>query len=106
MANTFGLNGKAPPDSTEIGWEGIDIPEHAKTYVYPLSRMRDSLRKAARIPEGGVDFQNLASIAKSKGLPESPSQGELTRPFAGLLSKFRAEVAPLVAEPDTIGKRS
>ena len=47
MVNIFGLNGTAGSDTEEIGWSGIEIPEIAKEFVYPLAKMRDQLRQAA-----------------------------------------------------------
>ena len=44
LVNIFGLNGYVSPESDEIGWRGIEIPEDAKQFVYPLSSMRDELR--------------------------------------------------------------
>ena len=43
MVNMLGLNGSATPDTQDIGWSGIDVPEEAKPYqecdipVYPCS---------------------------------------------------------------------
>ncbi|KAG5291747.1 cysteinyl-tRNA synthetase [Histoplasma ohiense] len=63
MVNVFGLNGSAPPTPTEIGWSGIDIPDAAKPYLYPLSTMRDSLREAARAKDG-ISEETLKSIVE------------------------------------------
>lgn len=52
MVNMFGLNGSETITSDKLGWSGVSIPEAAKHYVYPLSRVRDDLRRKARSSEG------------------------------------------------------
>ncbi|GIK00151.1 hypothetical protein Aspvir_004171 [Aspergillus viridinutans] len=101
MVNIFGLNGSATADSTEIGWSGIDVPEEAKPFLYPLSSMRDSLRQAARAKEG-VTAKAVAEIV-NKG--EEPEQGltESARPYAELLSNFRTKVSS-IQQSESLGK--
>lgn len=48
MVNLFGLNGTATPETTTIGWSGIDVPEGSKPILISLSRRRDSLRRKAK----------------------------------------------------------
>lgn len=52
MINIFGLNGNVAAKSNVIGWTGSSIPEEAKASVYPLSDLRDELRRKARSAEG------------------------------------------------------
>ncbi|KAM3421355.1 hypothetical protein BST61_g1752 [Cercospora zeina] len=44
----------------EIGWSGVDIPEKAKAFIYPLSELRDEVRKQAI--EGNVDIISLGRL--------------------------------------------
>jgi cysteinyl-tRNA synthetase len=100
MVNIFGLNGSSRPDSAEIGWSGIDVPEVAKPYLYPLSAIRDSLRQLARSQEG-LSVETVKEIV-DKG-PESEQAVEEAKPYANVLANFRAKVSSL-QESDNIGK--
>ncbi|KAF7160815.1 hypothetical protein CNMCM5623_006409 [Aspergillus felis] len=101
MVNIFGLNGSATADSTEIGWSGIDVPEEAKPFLYPLSSMRDSLRQAARAKEG-VTADAVAEIVNKGEVPEQDST-ESARPYAELLSNFRTKVSS-IQQSESLGK--
>ncbi len=90
MVNIFGLNGSASPDSDEIGWQGIEIPEDAKPFVYPLSSMRDELREAARSGPG-VSKQGAEEIV-AKHSVDVQDVSRTARPFAKLLSDFGRSV--------------
>ncbi|GFF88930.1 cysteine--tRNA ligase [Aspergillus udagawae] len=101
MVNIFGLNGSATADSTEIGWSGIDVPEEAKPFLYPLSSMRDSLRQAARAKEG-VTAEAVAEIVNKGEAPEQDLT-ESARPYAELLSNFRTKVSS-IQQSESLGK--
>lgn len=103
IVNVFGLNGTGTADSTEIGWSGIDIPEEAKPFLYPLSTMRDSLRQAARSKEGVNSEQVSKIIAQDSSATAEPEVSDVAKPYATLLTNFRTRVTSL--EPsDGIGK--
>ncbi|KAL1970895.1 hypothetical protein VTN77DRAFT_2729 [Rasamsonia byssochlamydoides] len=101
MVNIFGLNGSAKPDSPEIGWSGIDVPEVAKPYLYPLSAMRDSLRQLARSKEG-LSAEKIKEIVDSSREPEQEVPEE-AKPYANVLSDFRTKVSSL-EQSDNLGK--
>lgn len=101
MVNIFGLNGSAPPDSPEIGWSGIDVPEVAKPYLYPLSAMRDSLRQVAR-SKTGVSQDKIKEIVETTAVPEQDIPEE-AQPYAGVLTDFRTKVSSL-GQSDSLGK--
>ncbi|KAF3395880.1 Cysteine--tRNA ligase [Penicillium rolfsii] len=91
LVNTLGLNGATPADSTEIGWSGIDVPEEAKPFLYPLSTMRDTLRQAARSKEG-ISSEQIEEAVKGV----SPSDvSESAKPYAEVLANFRTKVSSL-----------
>jgi cysteinyl-tRNA synthetase len=99
LVNTLGLNGATPADSTEIGWSGIDVPEEAKPFLYPLSTMRDTLRQAARSKEG-ISSEQIEEAVKET----SPSDvSESAKPYAEVLSNFRTKVSSLKSS-DSAGK--
>ncbi|CRG87280.1 cysteinyl-tRNA synthetase [Talaromyces islandicus] len=101
MVNIFGLNGSASPEASEIGWSGIDVPEEAKPYLYPLSTLRDSLREKARSKEGISigDVKTIISLEKR----DEPPASEAAKPYAQVLSDFRTKIDSL-DESSSIGK--
>ena len=100
MVDVFGLNGSASPDASEIGWSGIDVPEEAKPYLYPLSALRDSLREKALSKEG-ISAGNIKNIVSSQADLETASDS--AKPYAKVLSDFKDTVSSL-DKPGTIGK--
>lgn len=102
IVNVFGLNGAGTVDSLEIGWSGIDIPEEAKPFLYPLSTMRDSLRQAARSTEG-LNHDQVSQIITQGRMPEEQDVPDTATPYASLLSDFRTRVTSL-QQSDSVGK--
>ena len=100
MVNIFGLNGKEGPDSKTIGWAGVDIPEEAKPYVYPLSSIRDELRQAARFKDALTD-DSIQDIIKSKSPPENGTIA--VNKYAAVFSRFISEVSAL-SSSDSLSK--
>lgn len=96
MVTIFGLNGAASPDSSEIGWQGIDIPEHAKPFLYPLSAMRDSLRQSAK-SGNQITSERLKDILETTTVSEQEVT-DAARPYAEILSHFRARVSSFKPE--------
>ncbi|KAJ5099554.1 cysteine--tRNA ligase [Penicillium argentinense] len=91
IVNLFGLNGNATVDSTEIGWSGIDVPEEAKPFLFPLSTIRDTVRQAARSKEG-ISSSQIAEAVKLEG-PQDVS--EAAKPYAEVLTNFRTKISSL-----------
>ncbi|KAF7716707.1 Uncharacterized protein PECH_008632 [Penicillium ucsense] len=91
FVNMLGLNGTASVDSSTIGWSGIDVPDEAKPFVYPIASMRDTLRQAARSKEG-ISPQHIETVLK-ESLPSDVS--ESTKPFADAATNFREKVSSL-----------
>jgi cysteinyl-tRNA synthetase len=75
MVNTFGLNGTATPDSKEMGWSGISIPEDAKRYVYQLSALRDELRRKARTTAGLTKEEVSSTLSKNNFTESAVTDG-------------------------------
>ena len=93
MINTFGLNGEARPDSTSIGWSGVEIPEFARSYVTTISATRDELRQRARSSKG-IDVQDIEEL--ERGIPDAQSDGDTaSRPYRQILQKFRTDITDL-----------
>ncbi|WEW56034.1 cysteinyl-tRNA synthetase [Emydomyces testavorans] len=96
MINIFGLNGSAAPDSEEIGWSGIEIPEVAKPYLFPLSSMRDVLRETAR-GKAGISVDTIKSVA-AKGdevLKQNAQPSDEAKPYKQVLSDFCTKLESL-----------
>jgi cysteinyl-tRNA synthetase len=96
MVNTFGLNGTATPDAQEIGWSGVDIPDEAKPYLYPLSSIRDSLRSAARSKETLTSASIQQIIATKSPTTEN---GTTTNQYSTVLSTFQSSISSLPESP-------
>lgn len=104
LVNIFGLNGGASADSTEIGWSGIDVPEDAKPFLYPLSTLRDTLRQAARSREG-ISTSQIEEAVKQSFTSQDVSGPDVSgsaKPYAEALSKFRNTAASLQSS-DSVG---
>jgi cysteinyl-tRNA synthetase len=99
LVNMLGLNGATPVNSTEIGWSGIDVPEEAKPFLYPLSSMRDTLRQAARSKEG-ISPQQIEEVVKAAPPTEV---SDAAKPYAEVLSNFQTKVSSLKSS-DSVGK--
>ncbi|KAL4787839.1 tRNA synthetases class I (C) catalytic domain-containing protein [Aspergillus varians] len=99
MVNMLGLNGQTPVDTQEIGWSGIDVPEEAKPFLYPLSTMRDSLRQAARAKT--LNAEEVSKIVERGAVPDAAT--EASQPYAAVVSDFRIKVSSLEESAD-IGK--
>lgn len=92
IVTILGLNGAESPNVSEIGWEGTTIPEAAKSFLYPLSQLRDSLREAAR-SQSEVTSEKLKSMVDSLEVGEG-DVSDAARPFFEVLSNFRQQISP------------
>ncbi|EXJ62954.1 cysteinyl-tRNA synthetase [Cladophialophora yegresii CBS 114405] len=91
LVNIFGLNGSEPADTEQVGWKGIEIPDAAKEFVYPLARIRDELRQAAIAKSITVEkVQEIVSTSPS-GLDEAPTVGRPRPSYARALSEFNRD---------------
>ena len=97
LVNIFGLDGTSSPPGTTIGWSGIAIAEAGKPYVYPLSAMRDELRRKAR-SANGLTPEDIQSISKSNdGILNTQKHG--AERFAQIVSKFETDLHALTESP-------
>lgn len=92
IVTIFGLNGNADPHSTAtIGWEGTQIPMEAQAFIYPLSQLRDEVRRQARSATLAYDqIQKLVADATT------PSGDALSEKYSTLLTNFRDDVQKAV----------
>ncbi|KAF2841271.1 cysteinyl-tRNA synthetase [Patellaria atrata CBS 101060] len=89
LVTTLGLDGKADlSDPNRVGWSGIDIPEAAVPLVYPLSRLRDEVRKNAI---AGITSPELLTTIASKDQAAKLQEAE-TLPYAEVLTQFQEDV--------------
>lgn len=100
MVNIFGLNGDASADSTAIGWRGIEIPDAAKEFVYPLAKMRDELRQAA-IAKSITAEKVQEIVSSSPEQADVPSSGRPRPSYARALSEFSRSALEAASPPDS-----
>ena len=96
MVNLFGLNGTANPETTVIGWSGIDVPEGSKPILISLSRRRDSLRRKAKadaVVKG--DLTSIPIPQSSQKLSEA--QTRIRGSFVKILEKVNQDMDSLDA---------
>jgi cysteinyl-tRNA synthetase len=82
---TFGLDAEYKPG--QMGWSGVDIPEKAKPFIYPLSELRDKVREQAIA--GGVD---IASLGR---LDEKDNFYTADQPYARAYADFERKIVEL-----------
>ena len=86
IVHVFGLDSQIrQPD--QLGWSGIDIPEAAKTYIYPLASLRDMVREQAIAGSISLDSLDLAA-------PSAPSDAS-AQPYAVAYTDFQSRIRDL-----------
>ena len=90
----FGLNGNVSPNTTTIGWEGVSIPTPAQPFIYPLSQIRDEVRRQARakavVPE-------VLEKLTSQPLPAAPTTEN--EPYATAYQTFQSQIKTSLTQP-------
>ena len=100
MVNMFGLIDKESTTSTSIGWSSSSIPEEAKPFVYPLSDLRDQLRRKARSKEG-ITTADLITVTQL----EQPVGQEAGQTYSAIATKFAKDVSDLAtSESESLSK--
>jgi cysteinyl-tRNA synthetase len=84
QVHMFGLDSQ-PLQPTQLGWSGIDIPEDAKSHIYPLASLRDRVREQAIA--GTLDIAALGSLS---GTPS-----EANNPYAEVYADFQRRILEL-----------
>ena len=101
MVRIFGLDTIGPDeDPSRIGWAGVEIPDAAKAYVYPLSETRDMLRRKARSAEG-ISAADLQALTTDRA-PVAGSDEK--NPFAAVARDFNHELASLGSSSSALGR--
>ncbi|KAF2095940.1 cysteinyl-tRNA synthetase [Rhizodiscina lignyota] len=89
MVQMFGLTS----GTDSIGWEGMDIPEFSKPWVYALSSMRDTIRREAR----AKPFNPTSISGQLEAAPDAaPTKG--AEPFKKALEDARSDVELLIKD--------
>lgn len=88
MVQVFGLSNV--PDG-QIGWAGIDIPDAAKPFVYPLSKARDEIRQKAMA--GEIDPAAMTKVS-TKAIAGTEQHADAIQ-YAEVLSQFQQDVKEL-----------
>lgn len=84
----FGLD--ADYRKGQMGWSGIDIPEKAKPFIYPLSELRDKVRDQAI--KGAVQLESLGRMDEKDNF-YGPNQ-----PYASAYAGFQRTITELHAK--------
>lgn len=102
MVNIFGLNGATHAESDQIGWCGIEIPSPAAPYVFPLAKLRDDLRKAARSKQG------IAQAAINTAIQNHSVENGTTDPssalYANVFQRFRSDSEAIASSSSNMSK--
>lgn len=94
IATIFGLDPHGDlADANRIGWSDVDIPEAAKPFVYPLSAMRDTLRRQAR--SSTFSPAELSSLLPADVAPSSDAAAQ---PYAAAFTAARDDVRKLITD--------
>nr|POE87546.1 cysteine--trna ligase [Quercus suber] len=76
----------------QMGWSGLDIPEEAKTFIYPLSALRDRVREQAK--SGTIDLPDVGSLTiNDTSVPAQP-YAQAWKDFQQKLSTLSTSSAP------------
>ncbi|KAF2437064.1 hypothetical protein EJ08DRAFT_644594 [Tothia fuscella] len=96
IVTIFGLDGIADPnDTSRIGWTGVEIPSPAQPYIYPLSHLRDEVRKQARSTD--ISYTNIKNLAVHTS-PTTIKPTEESEPYAKAFTHFQDSVKSLAEE--------
>ncbi|PYH97971.1 cysteinyl-tRNA synthetase [Aspergillus ellipticus CBS 707.79] len=96
IVTIFGLNGAVSPENCGIGWEGTDIPEAAKRFLFPLSAMRDSLRQAA-MSGNQITPEQVKDVIDTSVVKEADAS-DSSKPYSQVLDDFTSQIASLSLE--------
>lgn len=72
IVTMFGLD--ASPSASRIGWSGIEVPASVAPFVYPLSKVRDEVRRQAIA--GTIDATAILSHLDATALKTPPETKE------------------------------
>ncbi len=104
LINVFGLNGSEPADTTVVGWRGIEIPDAAKEFVYPLALIRDELRQAAIAKSITAEkVQEIVSTSPTS-LEEPATSGRPRPSYARAFSEFSRDALQAASTAPTTEK--
>lgn len=93
MVTIFGLDAEGDlTDESRSAWSGIHISESAQPYIYPASRLRDSVRQQAR--SGSLDHAAISQLAEGTS-PAQDTVTEASQPYKDVLDHFRISVKQL-----------
>lgn len=103
IVTILGLNGTTAPDTATIGWQGTDVPDAAKAFLYPLSAMRDTLRRAAK-SETPITSDEIKRIIENSNSSVAGDVSDPARPYSELLKIFQSSISSLKPEDSTLSK--
>ncbi|EDO03287.1 hypothetical protein SS1G_05768 [Sclerotinia sclerotiorum 1980 UF-70] len=97
IVTIFGLDPEGDLSNlNRIGWSGLDIPAPEKSYIYPVSQLRDKIRMLAC--SRSVDYTAIAKLADGITIAVSTPVVESSKPYDQVLQQFRTNVKDLAAQ--------
>lgn len=99
IINVFGLD--AHPEPNQIGWSGIDIPEAAKAFIYPLSTLRDEVRRQAI---AGTVSDPISTSKVDTTFLSTTTFDPAAAPYQAAYTSFITSLSDLLADASTSPK--
>ena len=93
MVTIFGLdvNGDLS-DTQRIGWSGVTIPNAAVPFIYPLSKLRDTIRQQARSTLDHANIALLADRARTEIMHSTADEDPSSRPYRDVFDRFYHQI--------------
>ncbi|CAN8098786.1 unnamed protein product [Discula destructiva] len=82
-------------DTSRVAWSGVEIPSEAQPFIYPVARLRDTVREKSRA--GALNYDDLLQEAE-KVQPTSPASNEAGQKYEHILTQFQTDVKRLARE--------
>jgi cysteinyl-tRNA synthetase len=79
-----------------IGWSGSTIPASARPFIYPLSQLRDTVRKHVRSGSSG-QAQILKLVESSNSSIQPNTNAESSQPYRDVAEQFRQDLKKLTS---------
>lgn len=93
MVTILGLDAEGDlNDESRLTWSGIHIPTAAQPYIYPASRLRDTIRQEAR--SASLDHASVAQLAEGTK-PSEHTESASSQPYKDAFEHFRTGVKQL-----------
>ena len=105
IVTIFGLNGaNTVNEISTIGWDGVEIPTAAQPYIYPLSQLRDDVRKIARSKDYSPSSSSQQIQARVFESTKAKDEHPQDNVYAATLTTFHTDVLSAAEKPNVEAK--